>query len=103
MQKIRVIGAEIGTEECIPHAEILDENEEVIANVWGDRTIKIFAEALEMYDLFMSAIWGRLNDAEFERAQAIIERVEGSPKLTYDGISMQQLLDEVVWGGRKPC
>ena len=37
MNRLRVIGTDIGPNECIPYVEIVNENEEVIGTAWGKK------------------------------------------------------------------
>ena len=101
MHKIHVIGAEMSSDECKIHSEIQNESGEVLGTAWGDRASKIFAEAYEMFDLLKEFATGDPDLDDYMSAQKLIDRVENSPELTCDGLTMQELLDDVVWGGKE--
>ena len=101
MHKIQVIGAEMGPDECKIHSEIQNESGEVLGTAWGDRTSKIFVEAYEMFDLLKEFATGDPDPDDYMSAQKLINRVENSPALECDGFSERELLDDIVWGGKK--
>ena len=96
MNRLRVIGTDIGPNECIPYVEIVNENDEVIGTAWGEKNAYLFAEAEEAYELLKRFVVGE-NVAG--NAQELIDRVENSPELTCDGLTMQDILINIVQRG----
>ena len=116
--KIKVIGVVMSPDECIPDVEIIDGKDEIIATVYGERNAKLFAEAEEAFSIlkkFVACVAhenSKCNkcDERYERdecyecrecykdAQELINRVENSPELKCDGLTMKDLLEKVVKG-----
>ena len=98
---LRVIGAELGPDECNLDVEIVDANGETIGTAYGERNARLFAEAEEAFELVKRLVEKNLDCEDYKRAQKIIDRVENSPELTCEGLTAQELLEDVVWGGKK--
>lgn len=97
MQKLRVIGVDIGSDECIPHVEILNNDGEVIGIAYGERNARLFAEADDMFDLIKDFAENKDFDYDsYKYAEKLIERVEDSSELTFDGLTMREFLENVV-------
>lgn len=97
MNRLRVIGTDIGRpNECIPYVEIVNENDEVIGTAWGEKNAYLFAEAEEAYELLKRFVAGENVNGN---AQELIDRVENSPELTCDGLTMQDILINIVQRG----
>lgn len=98
MNRLRVIGTDIGIgpNECIPYVEIVNENDEVIGTAWGEKNAYLFAEAEEAYELLKRFVAGENVNGN---AQELIDRVENSPELTCDGLTMQDILINIVQRG----
>ncbi len=96
MNRLRVIGTDIGPNECIPYVEIVNENDEVIGTAWGEKNAYLFAEAEEAYELLKRFVAGENVNGN---AQELIDRVENSPELTCDGLTMQDILINIVQRG----
>ncbi|MBR0079629.1 MAG: hypothetical protein IJP69_04565 [Synergistaceae bacterium] len=96
MNRLRVIGTDIGANECIPYVEIVNENDEVIGTAWGEKNAYLFAEAEEAYELLKRFVAGENVNGN---AQELIDRVENSPELTCDGLTMQDILINIVQRG----
>ncbi len=96
MNRLRVIGTDIGSNECIPYVEIVNENDEVIGTAWGEKNAYLFAEAEEAYELLKRFVAGENVNGN---AQELIDRVENSPELTCDGLTMQDILINIVQRG----
>ena len=98
MNRLRVIGTDIGPNECIPYVEIVNENDEVIGTAWGEKNAYLFAEAEEAYELLKRFV-ENVDDDYYKCAQELIDRVENSPELTCDGLTMQDILINIVQRG----
>ena len=98
---LRVIGAELGPEECILNVEVVDKNGETIGTAYGERNARLFAEAEEAFELVKRLVEASLDTEDYRSAQKMIDRVENSPALTCDGLTARELLEDVVWGGKK--
>ena len=85
MNRLRVIGADIGPEECIFEVEISTENDEVLGTARGERNARLFSEAHEMYEL--------VKQMDCEEAKSIVERIEHSPELTADGLTAKEIAE----------
>ena len=96
MNRLRVIGTDIGPNECIPYVEIVNENDEVIGTAWGEKNAYLFAEAEEAYELLKRFVAGENVNGN---AQELIDRVENSPELTCDGLTMQDILINIIQRG----
>lgn len=119
--KIKVIGVVMSSDECIPDVEIIDGKndkdgkDEVIATVYGERNAKLFAEAEEAFSIlkkFVACVEhenSKCNKCDerdecyecrecYKEAKELINRVENSPELKCDGLTMTDLLEKVVKG-----
>ncbi len=97
--KISVISVDMSPNECIPNVEIRDSNNDVIATVYGERNAKIFAEAEEAYEILKRLVEDENPNYDYYKyARELIDRVENSPELTCDGLTMTDLLEKVVKG-----
>ena len=97
MHKLRVIGVDMGSDECIPHVEIVNDDGKVIGVAYGERNARLFAEADDMFDLIKDFAENENFDYDsYKYAEKLIERVEDSPELTFDGLTMRELLESVV-------
>lgn len=100
MNRLRVIGTDMGPNECIPYVEIVNENDEVIGTAWGEKNAYLFAEAEEAYELLKRFVENENLDYDYyKHAQDLISRVENSPELTCDGLTMQDILINIIQGG----
>ena len=99
---LRVIGVDMSSTECVPNVEILDQDGNVIGTAYGERNARLFDEASEMFDIIKKFVDNEGFDYDnYKYAEDVIDRVENSPELTFNGgITMQELLDDVVWGGK---
>ncbi len=90
--QLRVIGVEMGPDECIPEVEIFLQDTH-IGNVMGERNAKIFAEAHKMFDIIKKVLTDSLDTDDYIDIEKIIARVEDSPALNYNGLTMQEMFD----------
>lgn len=95
--QLRVTGAEIGPDECIAEVEIFQQNTH-IARVMGERNAKVFVEAYEMFDILKKVISDSLTADDYSDIEKIIARIENSPALDYNGLTMQEMFECVVLG-----
>ena len=97
MNRLRVIGVDMGSDECIPHVEIVNDDGEVIGIAYGERNARLFAEADDMFDLIKDFAENKDFDYDsYKYAEKLIERVEDGSELTFDGLTMRELLENVV-------
>ena len=98
---LRVLGAVLGPDECILNVEIIDPYGETIGTAYGEKNARLFAGAEEAFELVKRLVENNLDPEDYKCAQKLIDRVENSPALECDGLTAQELLDDVVWGGKK--
>ena len=88
--RLEIVSTDIGPDEVVPQIALLDDSDETVAVVVGERTAQLFAAAEEML-----AVLRRVDDPE---ARTLVERIDNAPPLKIAGVSMLDLLERVVRG-----
>ena len=92
--ELQVTGIDIGVDECIPRVEISD-NSGIIGTAYGQRNAYLFSEADTMFMLLKKAFFGLERD-DYMAIEMLIDRIENSPELTYEGMTMQDFLNDII-------
>ena len=88
--RLEIVSTDIGPDEVVPQIALLDDSDETVAVVVGERTAQLFAAAEEML-----AVLRRVDDPE---ARTLVERIDNASPLKIAGVSMLDLLERVVRG-----
>ena len=87
---LKIIAADISPEAYVPYIEVTDDNGNELGTAYGERNARLLQEAETMYGLLK-----RLLPHELE-VQGIIDRVENSPEIREDGLTMKELHKMIV-------
>lgn len=87
---LKIIGADISPEAYIPYIEVTDNNGNEIGTAYGERNARLLQEAETMFNLLKRLV---PNEPEI---QSLIDRVENSPEIKEDGMTMKELHKMIV-------
>ena len=88
---LRAIMADLGPDECEFKFEVIKDGS-AIGEVWTDHWARLYDEAETMYEMLKTLL------PDNPEVKALVERVEHGPELTFDGITKQEMLEEIVGG-----
>ena len=91
---LKIIGVDIGPDECIPNVRVYDAEGKELGDVWGERTARLLSEAEEMLRILKGFVDG--DRMACMQAHELINRIENSPELLSDGLTMKELHAQLV-------